>query len=405
MLTAAYQGKSFPILNNFVASKLAWNPRSLEGFLSRWHQYYWYGIDALVAMYAIAVLSRFGAQRQVRSALVGGCTPPELGMIRIFVFGIMLGYVLWEDLPSTVHLPVEFREPMGILQILDSLPIGFVALQEEQVTLGIFKGITAFLLFLALIGLGTRCSALAGSLCYMVFGGLLRQYAHLYHEGLIPLYLGLALSFMPCGDGMSVDSAIQKRRGQCVVDPGEPSPIYGWCRYVCWILIATSYCFAGLSKLQSVGSCGGIPSTCGACIYGGCLNPMKFDFDLGLSMEVGTGCCLRKLWPCHTGGGDTVPLGTGLPLGQIHSPPRHDLDARRDPLNSEHPVSGLDTAPGHLLRLGMAFRDPPASPSEVRGRAGGGSVRFDTLPQRSRACSLSPCHSASNASITRSRPG
>ena len=55
---------------------------------------------------------------------VGEATPGTLGAMRVWVCGILLLLTLLEDLPSIAWLPIETRQPQGVMRWLYILPIG-----------------------------------------------------------------------------------------------------------------------------------------------------------------------------------------------------------------------------------------------------------------------------------------
>jgi hypothetical protein len=102
-------------------------------------------------------------------------------------------------------LSPELRSSMGVIDFLYRLPIGFDQFVANGSALRGFPSVTLVVLFLGMIGWLTRLVVPLGGLCYFLLGGVNRQYTHLYHQGLVPLYLMAVLSFTPCGDGWSVD--------------------------------------------------------------------------------------------------------------------------------------------------------------------------------------------------------
>lgn len=184
---------------------------------------------------------------------VGEATADELGFIRIICCVDLLVTALWlEDLPTTPLLPEAIRQPMGTIQYLYAIP-GFEAFARSQAWLQGFEILTVLCLVLGMIGLWTRFTIPLGALTFCLLGGLTRQYFYLYHQGLIVVYLLVALSFMPCADGLSVDRWLAIRRGKSVVETDRPTPVYGWSRYTCWVIFVMSYLASGGSKLAVVG--------------------------------------------------------------------------------------------------------------------------------------------------------
>jgi predicted DCC family thiol-disulfide oxidoreductase YuxK len=197
---------------------------------------------------------------------------------------------LWEDLASSSLLPVEMRRPMGMLELFYALPVGFEKFVASEISLRLFKWLTVLILSLGVIGWRTRIVLPLGAFCYFLLGGVLRQYDHLWHTGLVPLYVMAVLSFTPCGDGRSVDSLRKMDKGELM--PGT-STAYGWSRFACWVAIALPYLAAGLSKLFNGGIFWWTPTNMKHILYSDTLNPtgiqkllwMKFDCDVSLRLS------------------------------------------------------------------------------------------------------------------------
>ena len=220
---------------------------------------------------------------------VGAATPETLGAIRVITCAILLVMVLWiEDVPSSALLPAEMRHLAGpsvsIMQLFYAIP-GFEAFIGSQVSLQLFEGVTLLTLSLGLVGWRTRITLPLSAFCYFLLGGIMRHYDHLYHTGLMPFYVLIVLAFTPCSDGLSVDRQLKIRRGQPVPIIDHPSALYGWSRYLCWVVIALSYVAAGLSKLRQGGLLWWTPVNMRHKLYGTALDPMQFDWGLSVHLS------------------------------------------------------------------------------------------------------------------------
>jgi predicted DCC family thiol-disulfide oxidoreductase YuxK len=100
----------------------------------------------------------------------------------------------------------------------------------------------------------------------------------------VPLYVMIVLSFTPCGDGWSVDRLRKISQGRAVPDADRTSPVYGWSRYVCWVMIALPYVTNGLSKLQDGGLFWWNPTNLRTNLYMDTLNPREYDWALSLHL-------------------------------------------------------------------------------------------------------------------------
>ncbi len=217
---------------------------------------------------------------------VGEATANDLGFIRIIACIDLIITAVWlEDLSTTPLLPEAIRQPMGTVQFLYAIP-GFEAFSRSQGWLQGFELLTVLCLVLGMLGLWTRFTIPLGALTYCVLGGLTRQYFYLYHQGLIVVYMLLALSFMPCGDGLSIDRWLAKRRGQPVVDTNRPTSVYGWSRYTCWVVLVLSYLASGGSKLAVVGFSWLDPTNLRGMMYS-CTLQRCNNYDWDVALRVG----------------------------------------------------------------------------------------------------------------------
>ncbi|HAG81299.1 MAG TPA: hypothetical protein DCL61_09020 [Cyanobacteria bacterium UBA12227] len=215
---------------------------------------------------------------------VGDATPESLGAIRIITCAIQLMMTLWlEDLPSSALLPEEIRHSMGIMKYFYTLP-GFEAFVRNQAYLQIFEWLTALILFLGLIGWRTRIVIPLGAFCYLILGGILRQYTWFYHTGLIPVYVMAILSLTPCADGLSVDRLRKVYQGKTVPVADQAFPIYGWSRYACWVVIAISYVQAGLSKIYKSGWYWWDPENMKSILFSSNLDPVQTNWGVSLHL-------------------------------------------------------------------------------------------------------------------------
>ncbi|NER79668.1 MAG: hypothetical protein F6K42_08810 [Leptolyngbya sp. SIO1D8] len=215
---------------------------------------------------------------------VGETTAESLGAIRIITCATLVIMTLWmEDLPSSALLPVEIRRSMGVIDYFYNLP-GFEAFTRSQVSLQLFEWLTALLLIFGTIGLKTRWVLPLGAFCYLILGGILRQYTWFYHTGLLPVYLLAVLSFTPCNDGLSVDRWLKQRRGQPVPVADEPAAIYGWSRYACWVILGVSYVQAGLSKIYFSGFYWWNPENLKAKLLSTTLEPIQTNWEVSLQL-------------------------------------------------------------------------------------------------------------------------
>lgn len=213
------------------------------------------GVAAALVVALIACALLFAEDRRRGGALsrrwIGSAPPEALGAIRVVVLGIIFVMVLREDLISTASIPRSMLEThgKGVMSLVGRVP-GYPAFAASHQALLAFKVLLLGLLALGVLGLGTRIVlplCLAG---YLLFGGLMRQYVHFFHQGLLPLYVLAVLVFTPCADAWSLDRWRRVKRGQPVPPEGVPAAVYGFGRWAIFALIGLCYFSAGVSKLR-----------------------------------------------------------------------------------------------------------------------------------------------------------
>jgi predicted DCC family thiol-disulfide oxidoreductase YuxK len=282
VIESAYRGESLPVLNSLMVGRAT---HSVDEYLRDWEQRAWritvtsteFGLLGLVLFMVTTSSTFFGR-------FVGGATPGTLGAIRAWTCGILLLFTLLEDLPSIARLPVETRQPGGVMAWVYALPFGFDRLVASGAGLHVFQLLTEGLLFLGMIGYGTRLVIPLGAVCFFLLGGILRDYSFNWHQGWMPLYLITILSFTPCGDGWSVDRLWRVIRGQPVRDRERALPVYGWSRYTCWVAIAVTYWETGLCKLREGGLFWWDPEGLRATFYEDNLMPREFNWSWSLNL-------------------------------------------------------------------------------------------------------------------------
>jgi predicted DCC family thiol-disulfide oxidoreductase YuxK len=256
IIESAYRGESFSFFNSIIQGQKL---HPVAFYLQLWDRI---AMPVLVSGFVFWLLAIVTSSPAFFRKFVGEATPGSLGAIRMLTCGILLLGTLVEDLPSIAQLPNEVRQPFqtilsgqngGVLRFFYILPIGFDKLVTSESSLRLFQWLTELLLFLGLIGLWTRVVIPLGAFCEFIFLGILIDYSFFWHQGLVPLYVLAALSWMPCGDGWSVDRLWRVYQGRSVPKADCASPVYGWSRYLCWVVVVPAYVLNGLSKLEDGG--------------------------------------------------------------------------------------------------------------------------------------------------------
>jgi predicted DCC family thiol-disulfide oxidoreductase YuxK len=283
LIVRAYNGESWPLFNALIISR---QEHPLAEYLQYWRNVTWLGALWCLAFWLAGPLRNAMARPHFFDRAVGAATAGTLGAIRAWVCGILLMMTLWEDLASTTLLPRSMVQPKGILHLLHAAPIGFDRFLANAPALWAFEHLTAFLLLLGVLGLGTRLVVPAAALCSLVLAGILREYSWFYHTGLIPIYALAVLSFTPCGDGWSLDRIIRIARGKAgpLEEDGVRRAVYGWSRYAVWVVIAVPYVAAGMSKLYYSGFAWLDADNMKTTLLRTTLAPMEFDYTVSLDL-------------------------------------------------------------------------------------------------------------------------
>jgi predicted DCC family thiol-disulfide oxidoreductase YuxK len=275
LINSAYRGEGPPALNAIIEGRQAF---PVEHYLQMWNALalqltlhaLLYGL--LGVLIVIIARSSWFVRRYVADT-----TPGTLGVIRMLTCAALLVTTSWEDLSSVALLPAEMRHGTGAMGVVSALP-GFERLVASATALGTLQWVTVLLLFLGAIGFLTRLVIPLSALAHFVVLGILIDYSFFWHQNLIPLYLLIVLSFTPCGDGCSVDRLWKLSRGRTV--PERAAAVYGWSRYLCWLVIVVPYVQSGLSKLRVGGLSWWSPTNMRAMLYVDNLSPREYDWNL-----------------------------------------------------------------------------------------------------------------------------
>jgi len=272
LIERAYRGESLPALNAIIQGQ---SDNSIEYYMRRWNRITLVGLAGLV-MLAISTSQTFFRR------FVGEATPQTLGAIRLVTCATLLIATAWEDLGSVALLPAEMRSGGGLIGLLFALPIGFERFVANATALRALQIVTELFLFLGMIGWLTRIVIPVAALAHFVALGILIDYSFFWHQNLVPLYLLIVLSFTPCGDGLSIDRLWKIYRDRAV--PQHASAVYGWSRYLCWVVIVLPYVQSGLSKVRLAGWSWWDATNMRSMLYTDSLSPREYDWHLSLSL-------------------------------------------------------------------------------------------------------------------------
>lgn len=278
VIKSVYYGESLPVLNRLIQGQ---HVNALDYYLKKWDRFTVAGLVILLGFWLLLLLTSSPAFIR---RIVGEATAGALGAIRMWTCAILLLTTFWEDLGTIAWLPAELRHSRGLLGYFYRLPLGLDKLVSSEAGLRSFQTLTEIMLFLALIGWGTRVVIPVAAFFYFLLLGILIDYSFFWHQNLVPLYVLIVLSFTPCGDGWSVDRLWKIYRGRAVPEADRSSIAYGWARYACWATIALPYVANGLSKLEGGGLFWWNPISMRTNLYMDTLNPREYDWALSLHL-------------------------------------------------------------------------------------------------------------------------
>src|SRR5262245_9118306 len=189
LIHSAYRGESLPVFNRMIRGQ---HVHPVGHYLQVWG-----GIatTVLVSWLGVSVLPVIMSTSVFFRRFVGAATPGTLGAIRAWTCFILLLTTLQEDLSSFALLPPEIRQPMGLMNVLYVLPIGYAQFLASETSLRLFQRVTEVLLFLGVIGWRTRIVIPFATLCAFILNGILREYTGFWHQNLVPIYVLAVLSW------------------------------------------------------------------------------------------------------------------------------------------------------------------------------------------------------------------
>jgi hypothetical protein len=148
----------------------------------------------------------------------------------------------------------EFIDPQPMIRLIDALVPRHVLFSATGLTVVYWVGIAAGVL--AVVGLRTRASLVVYTLVYWFLVSHAYSYADVHHrEAPYALFL-LALTLSPCGERLSVDALLRRRRalarGQ-TAEPATTTDLAMWPLRFLHVLLAMTYFSTGITKVLSGG--------------------------------------------------------------------------------------------------------------------------------------------------------
>src|SRR4051794_2995622 len=164
--------------------------------------------------------------------------PLNLAICRVLFFALEFLYHLpirfdaWGDVPKALFRPVWIFEKLH----LPILPTSGLLIAEI-----VWKAA----MFLACIGLFTRVATAVAAIGALYLLGTPFNFGKVYHLASIIIFTMSILAFSRCGDALSVDALIHRKRG---LAPPAPSGEYRWPVRMVWVLMAVLFFNAGMAK-------------------------------------------------------------------------------------------------------------------------------------------------------------
>ncbi|MCP4495621.1 MAG: HTTM domain-containing protein [Phycisphaeraceae bacterium] len=190
----------------------------------------------------LAFIHRGPLVRRAKAYLTEPDAPLNLAILRITTFGALLlipagreEFLIHASLPEAILFP-----PSGIGPLLTFLiPDPFTA----RLILGAWITTTA----MAMLGLITRPATIASTLLTLLVLGIPQLHGKVNHAHHL-VWFALLLATSPCGDVLSIDRWIRRRR------PAPRSDLrYGLPLRITWLLLGMVYFFPGVWKLWTGG--------------------------------------------------------------------------------------------------------------------------------------------------------
>ena len=200
----------------------------------------------LLWLLVVAGVTGFRHRRSLARGLNAYLTEPDaplnLAILRITTFGALLlipagreEFLVHARLPEAILFP-----PSGIGPLLSSLiPDPFTA----RLILIAWIAATA----MAMLGLLTRPATIASALLTLFVLGIPQLHGKVNHAHHL-VWFAILLASAPCGDVLSLDGWIRRRR-----TAPRPDPRYGLPLRIAWILLGMVYFFPGVWKLWTGG--------------------------------------------------------------------------------------------------------------------------------------------------------
>jgi hypothetical protein len=167
--------------------------------------------------------------------------PINLGVCRLLFFGLLFQHVTFHSGPVShwASIPAGFIRPVWLFEKLH------LQVAPQSVLLALEIAWKASLL-LSCVGLFTRVSTLAAAALTLYMVGVPYNYGKVDHMTAILVFTTGILALSRCGDAVSLDRLIRRRRDP---SPVPPSGEYHWPVRMVWVLMSVLFFNAGMAKV------------------------------------------------------------------------------------------------------------------------------------------------------------
>ena len=174
-------------------------------------------------------------------------SPLNLGVCRLLFFGLLFQHVTFQSRPvyHWASIPAGFIRPVWLFEKLN------LQVASPSVLLGVEIAWKVSLL-LSCVGLFTRVSTLVAAALTLYMIGVPYNYGKVDHMTAILVFTTGILALSRCGDAVSLDRLIRRRRDP---SPVPPSGEYRWPVRMVWVLMSVLFFNAGMAKVIR----GGLP--------------------------------------------------------------------------------------------------------------------------------------------------
>ena len=167
-----------------------------------------------------------------------------LGVVRSIVNGTFLISIIFTSFSALGSLPTTIIRPTGVMKIL---PWSFYDQLLTPSSMVWLKTAMILSLLFSTAGFLTIISTKTSLLLVLFYQGLLRSFGHFNHDEMLAVYCLVVLAFTPCGDALSIDSWLARKKKQ------RPYFAYAYPILLMQLLVAWTYFSSAIIKIRVAG--------------------------------------------------------------------------------------------------------------------------------------------------------